>query len=93
MKFKIKEENSKRESRRRQRRIVSKMVSVSKAYIVVMWDGRDPCPTAVFDIAALKGSETICAKTMGKITEFVTAAMQYCSEKVKMTDAQARQAD
>jgi hypothetical protein len=79
--------------RRRNRGIASKMIRHSKAYILMMWDGRDAVPTTIIDISALAGRDTTIARAFGKAAQYCAAVTKVCSESEEMTAGQQQQAE
>ena len=89
-----KNETGSRDRRRHTRDIVSKLIKHSRCYICIMWEGKeDEAPMAVIDLKALAGKDTLIAKSMGKMAQYMTAALQVCNERTKMTIAQLQQSD
>jgi hypothetical protein len=87
-----------RDHRRTQQRRVAKMIMLSKAYIVVMWDGVEKVPTALIDCAAFtrednKGEKikTPLATSFGEIASFIIGSVQNCAKKATLTLGQLAQ--
>jgi hypothetical protein len=69
------------------------MLSLSKSYIVILWDGHDKTPFALMDLGALRELRTPIATSFGEIASFAAGSIQNCQKKLGMTDAESKQAD
>lgn len=80
-----------RDENRLQRKRTAKMLSISKCYIAVMWDGRDKTPIAVMDAGALKEQKTPVATAFGRIASGVMFEINQCQKKADLNQAQLSQ--
>lgn len=86
-----------RDHRRTQQKRVSKMLMVSKAYIVVLWDGVEKIPTAIMDCQAFTDpdnpTKTPIATSFGEIASFIIGSVKNCIKKADMNTAKLSQAE
>lgn len=83
-----------RDDRRNMKRIASKMLLQSHAYIIVMWNGiENEEPLCIMDITCLDKKETIIAKVFGKIAQHAAACLKYCIAQMGMTAAERANSD
>jgi len=80
-----------RDENRKQRKRVAKMLSISKCYIAVMWDGLEKTPLAVMDAAALRDQKTPVATCFGKIASGIMFEINECKKKADLNQAQLSQ--
>jgi hypothetical protein len=80
-----------RDENRKQRKRVAKMLSISRCYIAVLWDGVEKAPIAVIDAAALKDQKTPVATAFGNIASGIGHEIMQCIKKNELTRAQLSQ--
>lgn len=80
--------------RRNARRIASKMIVHSRAYILIMWNGDDKEePMAIMDLDLISRKESIIAKVFGKIAHHTIAVLRAGKELLDTEAAEQNQAE